>query len=150
MELLYYSGSDWFWAFIGTTDLDLKCRRGDGSLNSVLSPRVRLVLGFHLRISFEIWSSSLELILSKLSTLFNSQDFLTQNFFEVSQGLTRDELDGTTTRKNDLGFWISPKILGRFNRVKILSQIWAVQTIILTLEKQTFLIMNFRRRKCDC
>ena len=53
---------------------------GDGSLNCVLSPRVRLVLGFHFRINFEIWSSSLELILSKLSTLFNSQDFLIHIF----------------------------------------------------------------------
>ena len=76
---------------------------GDGSLNCVLSPRVRLVLGFHFRISFEIWSSSLELILSKLSTLFNSQDFLIQNFLRFLRQTNKDEWDspdGTATRKN--------------------------------------------------
>ena len=72
----------------------------DGSLNCVLSPRVRLVLGFHFRINFEIWSSSLELIPSKLSTLFNSQDFLIQNFLRFLSQTNKDEWDGTATRKN--------------------------------------------------
>ena len=76
-------------------------RGGDGSLNHrqwrvvelcVLSPR-----GLGLRINFEIWSSSLELILSKLSTLFNSQDFQIQNFLRFLRQ-TSTRMSGTGRR----------------------------------------------------